>query len=436
MNYAANTYPFRQDSSFLYYWGLDHPGLAAVIDIDAGTETMFGNDPTVAEIVWTGPQRLLRDKCEDIGVRNASPMSALEAILKKALDQHRRIHVLPQYRGDNVLGVASLLGIPGSSVGDYISPEFIRAVVAQRSTKTSEEIDQIEIALDMTHAMHMMAMSITKPGLEEREIVGAMEGGVIAMGGQLSFPIIFSIHGETLHNPYHDNILDDGDIVVNDSGAESPMHYAGDITRTIPVSGQFTEPQRDVYRIVLAAQEAALDKIRPGVRFKDVHLEACRTLAEGLKGLGLMKGDTGEAVRQGAHALFFQCGLGHMMGLDVHDMENLGEDYVGYDESTKRDQQFGLCYLRMAKSLQAGYVVTVEPGLYFIPALIDTWKAERKYSSFIDFDAVEKYRDFGGVRIEDDILVTENGYRLLGTAIPKTIEEVESLCSHRSDRNP
>jgi Xaa-Pro aminopeptidase len=274
-----------------------------------------------------------------------------------------------------------------------------------------------------THAMRM-----TRAGMVEREIAGAIHGVALVHGGELAFPIIFSVHGETLHNHYHGNVMQNGNIIVNDCGAESELHYAGDLTRTFPVSGKFTARQRDVYRVVLDAQQKALEAIKPGVPHSDIHLLACKALSSGLRQLGLMKGNIDEAVAAGAHAMFFQCGLGHMMGLDVHDMEDLGEQHVGYEE-TQRSPQFGLSYLRLAKPLRPGFVITVEPGLYFIPELMDQWKAQRKFEQFIDYEVLETYRDFGGVRIEDDVLVTETGYRLLGKPVPKTIEEVEAACT-------
>jgi Xaa-Pro aminopeptidase len=276
--------------------------------------------------------------------------------------------------------------------------------------------------------MQTYAMKNARPGMMEYEIAGALHGIARARGGNIAFPIIFSIHGETLHNHYYGNAMQNGNLVLNDCGAESELHYAGDLTRTFPVSGRFTEQQKEIYRIVLDAQRKALDAIKPGVPHLKIHLLACRALASGLKQLGLMKGDVEEAVAQGAHAMFFQCGLGHMLGLDTHDMEDLGEEHVGY-EGLPRNPQFGLCYLRMAKPLQSGFVMTCEPGIYFIPALIDLWKAERKHEQFVNYDLLEHFRDFGGIRIEDDILVTDSGYRILGKPVPKTIEDVEAACA-------
>jgi Xaa-Pro aminopeptidase len=429
MNYTDNQYPFRQDSSFLYFFGLDSPGLAAVIDVDEGTECLFGNDLTVDDIVWTGPQPTLAERRGEVGVGQSAPLDQLQAILGKAKDQGRAIHYLPQYRGDNILDIQRLLGIGPAEIATGASKALIRAVVAQRSIKGSEEIAEIEAAVNITREMHVLAMKMSKPGLYERDIAGALAGLALSRGGRLAFPTIFSIHGETLHNHYHGNQMSAGDIAVNDSGAESAGHYAGDITRTIPVSGKFSQRQREIYAIVFDAQEKAIAAVRPGVEFRDVHRLACTRLLSGLKDLGLIKGDPDEAVDAGVHTLFFQCGLGHMMGLDVHDMEGLGEQYVGYTDTVKRNPEFGWKSLRLAKALEPGFVLTVEPGLYFIPELIDRWKAAEKCLPFVDYHKVQQYRDFGGIRLEDDILVTEDGHRLLGKPIPKTIEEVEDISS-------
>jgi len=429
MNYADNPYPFRQDSSFLYYWGLDEPNLAAIIDVDEQKEILFGYDFSVDDIIWMGPQPSLAERAARAGIKEISPINKLASEVQKADQQRRKIHYLPQYRPENRIKIQQILGIQADMVDYYASVELICAVVTQRSVKSNEEIQEIEKALDISYEMHTLAMKMVRPGIYEREVVGAMVGKAYAMGGGISFPIVFSIHGETLHNHHHDNLMEEGNIVVNDSGGESPMHYAGDITRTIPVSGKFTPQQKEIYQIVLNAQRKAIEAIRPGIKYRDVHLLAAKEMAKGLADVGIMKGNLDEAVAQGAHALFFPHGLGHMMGLDVHDMENLGEDYVGYNEEVQRSSQFGLAYLRLAKALQPGYVLTVEPGIYFIPELIDQWKAEHKFEEFINYQVVEKYRQFGGIRIEDDILVTPNGHKLLCKPIPKTVEEVEALTS-------
>ncbi len=430
MNYAANTYPFRQDSTFLYFFGLDQPGLAAVLDLDEGTECLFGDDPSLDDIVWTGPRPLLQDRSQQVGVAQTAPGRGLGQVLSRAAEQGRTIHTLPQYRAENVRRIADYgLRIADSQDGIRPSAELIRAVVEQRSLKSVQEVEQIEMALGVTARMHTAAMKMAKPGVFEYEVAGAMEGIMASSGVRPAFPPIFSVHGEIMHNPYYDNRLQAGNIVINDSGAESPLHYAGDITRTIPVGGRFSPRQREIYSIVLNAQERAIAAAAPGVEWREVHRLAAVALMTGLKELGLVRGDPQEAVAAGAHTLFFPTGVGHMMGLDVHDMEPLGEDYVGYTDTIKRNPEFGWRYLRLAKPVEPGFVITVEPGIYFIPALLDRRRAEGKYDEFIDYAKLEAYRTFGGIRIEDDILITPDGCRILGPGIPKTIAEVEALAS-------
>jgi len=429
MNYTDNAYPFRQDSSFLYYLGLDAPALAAVIDVDAGTECVFGDDATPEDIVWTGPQPALHQRCEESGVGRSAAMEKLCDVLTAVRRGGRVVHWLPPYRAENVLRMASAMGVSTEAIVRGVSESLIRAVVAQRSIKTAEEVEQIELATETCYEMQVAAMRTARPGMYEREIAGLMEGIAISRGVRPAFETIFSVHGETLHNPFRGNLMKAGDIAVNDCGAESPMHYAGDITRAIPIGGRFDSRQRDIYRVVLEAQRKAIEAVRPGVEFRDVHLLAARELLTGLKAIGLAKGDVETAAEEGAHTLFFQCGLGHMMGLDVHDMGALGEDYVGYTRTIRRNPAFGFKSLRLAKALEPGFVVTVEPGLYFIPALMDRYRAQRRFEQYIDYDVVETYRDFGGVRIEDGVLVTDDGCRVLGRPIPKEMDEVERLCS-------
>lgn len=429
MNFTDNPYPFRQDSSFLYFLGLDDPGLTAVMDIDEDSECVFGDDLTVDDIIWTGPQPSLKENCQKIGISETAPLDLLPAILTKAVRQDRKIHFLPQYRPKNVLKIQQWLGISPSEIRNHVSEKLIRAIVSQRSIKTNDETAEIEAALDISYEMQKLAMKMSKPGVYEQEVAGAMEAIALSCGCHLAFPTIFSIHGQTLHNHYHGNKMKNGDIVVNDSGAESVAHYASDITRTIPVGGKFSQRQREIYTIVLDAQTKAIEAVKPGIEFRDIHCLACEVLVSGLKKLGLVMGNVEEAVQAGVHTLFFQCGLGHMLGLDVHDMEGLGEDYVGYTNTIKRNPEFGWRSLRLGKALEPGFVITVEPGIYFIPELIDRWKTEQKLSPYINYDAVETYRDFGGIRIEDDILVTEHACRVLGKPIPKTIDEVEAISS-------
>jgi len=427
MNYPANPFHFRQDSSFLYFFGLDFPSLAGVIDVDGNRDIIFGNDVDIEDIIWMGFQPSMKDRAGEVGVTETFPLNKMEETVKQAVQQGKTIHFLPPYRPETELKLSRLLGIIPDEAKNKASEELIKAVVAQRSVKIKEEVDEIEKAHAVTYEMHTTAMRMAKPGVYEREIAGKIEGIALSAGFNIAFPIILSINGQILHNHYHGNVLEEGRLLVNDSGAESSFHYAADITRTIPVGGKFSSKQREIYEIVLQAQEAAIQSIRPDIRYRETHLIAAKTIAEGLKELEIMKGDMDEAVNEGAHALFFPHGIGHMMGLDVHDMEDLGENYVGYDENIKRSDQFGIAYLRLAKELQPGYVVTVEPGIYFIPVLIDKWKDEKKFTQFINYEKIEDYRDFGGVRIEDDVLVTEEGHRVIGKAIPKTPEEVEEI---------
>lgn len=429
MNYTDNIYPFRQDSSFLYYFGIEHPGFAAIIDIDENKEMIFGDDLSVDDIVWTGPQKTTAQLAKSVGINNTAPTSKLDTIIKAAISSDRRIHFLPQYRAENKITLSQLLGISPQIVNSYSSHSLITAVIGQRSIKSKEEVDDIEKAVNVSYDMYTLAMRIAKPGMYEREISGLVEGIVLAAGGRLSFPTILSIHGETLHNHYHTNKMKSDDIFVMDSGAEVSNCYASDITRTIPVSGKFTSMQKDIYQIVLNTQTSSIKAIKPGVSYKKIHLKAAKTITQGLKDLGLMKGNVNDAVANGAHAMFFPHGLGHMMGLDVHDMENLGETLVGYEKNAKRSSQFGLAYLRLARELKPGFVLTVEPGIYFIPQLIDKWQNEKINSRFINFKKVNEYRKFGGIRIEDNILVTRNSHKVLGKPIPKTIKEVEEHCN-------
>ncbi len=429
MNYAGNTYPYRQDSSFLYFWAVDSAGLAATIDVDEGTETLFGDNLTVADIVWTGPQPTMAERCKDGAVASTAPMAELATRLGAAIKQGRRVHFMAPYRPEHTLKLADLLGLAPAVVPSYRSEALHKAIVAQRNIKSPEEIADIEWAINLSREMYLTAMAATRPGKREGEIVAELSRIAIAHGCAFSFPPICSVHGETLHNPFYRNLLALGDVMVLDSGVETPHKNASDITRTIPVSGKFSARQKDLYEAVLHAQTASIAAIKPGVPYKTVHLLAARTFAADLKTLGLMKGDVDEAVAAGAHALFFPHGLGHMMGMDVHDMENLGEAVVGYEPGLERSQQFGLGYLRLARPLEPGFVLTVEPGLYFIPALIDQWKSERRHDAFINYDAVDRFRDARGYRIEDDVVVTGTGCRVLGTPIPKTVEDVERACA-------
>lgn len=429
-NYLANTYAFRQDSSFLYYFGIDRPGFAATIDIDNNLETIYADDFSIDDIVWMGPQPKVSILAETVGIKRTAPVEKLAEQINSAIKKGRKIHFLPQYRSENITKLASLSGLNASKVNDYTSEKLIKAVVNQRSVKAEEEIKEIEEAVDIAYKMHIAAMKMTKPGIYEQKIAGMIEGIALSLGYGLSFRPIVSIHGETLHNHFHGNIIEEGQLLVNDSGAESKRHYASDITRTIPVGGKFSQKQKEIYQIVLTAEMNAIQAVRPGINFKDLHMQAAYDIVIGLNEIGLMHGNPEEAVNNGAHALFFPHGLGHMLGLDVHDMEPLGEQYVGYDETIQRSEEFGLKSLRLAKTLQPGFVFTIEPGIYFIPDLIDIWKQGNKFREFINYDMVIEYKDFGGIRIEDNVLVTENSYKVLGSKpIPKSVEEVEALVS-------
>jgi Xaa-Pro aminopeptidase len=429
MNYPANPYHFRQDSSFLYFFGLDSPGLAGVVDVEGDKDILFGDDVTIEDIIWMGDQPLLKDRASEVGVEETAPSKALGDTLREAIQKGRKVHFLPPYRFETVSKLSNLLGLKDSLVKDYSSQSLIKAIVAQRSIKIPEEIAEMERALDTSYEMYTAAMRMAKSGVYEREIVGRMEGIALSAGCHMAFPTILTINGQTLHNHYHGNMLEKGRLVVCDSGAESPMHYASDITRTIPVDGEFTERQKEIYEIVLKTQLTAIQSIKPNVNYREIHIQAAKTIASGLKDVGLIKGDVDEAVKNGVHAMFFPHGLGHQIGLDVHDMEDLGENFVGYDEKYQRSDQFGLAYLRFGRKLEEGLVITVEPGIYFIPALIDKWKAEKKFPDFIDYDKAETYKDFGGIRIEDNVLVTKDGSRVLGKPIPKTIPELMDIAA-------
>lgn len=430
MNYPANSYTYRQDSTLLYYFGLDRDGLFAVIDVDNDKDLIFGYDYTIDDIVWMGPQPKIAESAHKVGVSETYPLEKLDEFIKEAKSRGRVIHYLPQYRFQNMIRLEKLLGIKSYEINNHRSEAFTIAVIEQRSVKSKEELNEINYALDISYEMYTTAMKLAQPGKSEREIYGIVNGIANSMGRGVSFPVICSVHGETLHNHHYDNTLSDGDLLLIDSGAESLLHYASDITRTFPVNGKFTNKQKEIYNIVLSSQLKAIETVKPGIRFREVHLKAAEVIADGLRNLGLMKGDPKEAISKGAHALFFPHGLGHAMGLDVHDLEALGENLVGYDKDSKRSDQFGLAYLRFAKDLQPGYVLTIEPGIYFIPELIDMWKAENKFTDFINYDKVEVYKDFGGIRIEDDIVVTESGCEVLGNkSIPKTIDDVEKICA-------
>ena len=430
MNYADNTYHFRQDSSFLYYFGLNTAGLTGIVDVDEGKDYIFGNDATVEDFVWMGYQPALKDQAQKAGIENTGSIPDLEKFLKEAVTKGRIIHLLPPYRAENKIKLFHWLDINPKETRKATSIELIKAVVAQREIKSDEELLEIEKAVNTTVDMHVTAMRMVRPGIVESEIAAKVQEIATKDGGNISFPIIATIHGETLHNPYHGNQLKDGDMFLLDCGAETAMGYAGDLSSTMPVSTSFTERQKEIYNITLASHNATIEMLKPGIPFKDIYYQACRIIVDGMKDLDLMKGDTEEAIQLGAHAMFFPCGLGHQMGLDIHDMEDLGEEYVGYDGKPK-SQQFGIKSLRLAKPLVAGMVLTIEPGIYFIPSLIDMWKAEKRFTDFINYDKLETYKDFGGIRNEENFVITADGYKLIGKNKPKTIEDVEKQKNYR-----
>ncbi|MBN2893303.1 MAG: aminopeptidase P family protein [Bacteroidales bacterium] len=428
-NYPANIYPFRQDSSFVYFFGIDQPGLAAVIDVESGEEIIFGNELTIDDIIWMGKLPTIKDLSEKVGISNVLPSSELSVILSTAIKLNRKIHYLPPYRGEIKHQIENLIGIKYDLTRDYASIELIKAVVSLRSIKDALEVAEIEKMVDVAYKMHTTAMKLAKPGVKEQQITGAITGVTWEHEGFLSFPAIVTVNGQTLHNNYYGNTLKEGQLLVCDSGAEAYSKYCSDITRTTPVGGKFNERQKEIYEIVLKANLAVIDNVKPDIFYKDMHILSAKTIAQGLKDVGIIKGNVDDAVAAGAHALFYPHGLGHMLGLDVHDMEGFGENYVGYDKEIQRATQFGLAFLRLGRRLKPGFVITVEPGIYFIPELIDIWKSENKLSEFINYDKVETYKDFGGIRIEDDILITETGARVLGKPIPKTVADVEKMCA-------
>jgi Xaa-Pro aminopeptidase len=429
-NYHKNTYRFRQDSNFLYFFGLNKPNFVGVLDVDTGEDWIFANDFDISSIIWMGDMPKVSELAASVGVANSAPTSELEKMVQKAVHEGRRVHFCNPYRSVTIQQISQLIGFRYKSVADFCSKELIRAIVKQREIKADYEITEIEKACDVAYLMHTEAMKMAKHvGTYEYQIAGRAEGIALEHGGTVSFPVICSINGQTLHNHYHGNQIAEGRMLVLDAGAELANVYSSDITRTVPVGGKFSERQKAVYEIVLEANMKGIEMCKPGIKFKDVHLIACLTIAEGLKKLGLMKGDMLKAVEVGAHALFFPHGLGHPLGLDVHDMENLGEEFVGYDEETKRAKEFGLGFLRFGKKLKEGFVMTVEPGIYFIPQLIKQWYDEHKFEDYINYEEVFKYLDFGGIRIEDDILITKDGCRVLGKPIPKTVADVEALMS-------
>ena len=432
-NYPNNAYsPFRQDSSFLYYFGQKRDGLVGIIDIDNDMETLIGDDISVEDIVWYGSVDSVHDMAQQVGVANTAPMKTLKTICNDALRQKRKVHFLPPYRFDIKLQVFDLLGIHPNQQKESASMDLIKAVVKMRSTKEPQEIEELERAAVIGYKMHTTAMRMCKPGAIEQNIAGYLKGIAHGYGAMESFATILSQHGEIMHGAPSMNPLEDGRLLLVDAGAETINNYCSDNTRTMPVNGKFTQRQLEIYSIVEECHDYALKAARPGVKYWDVHFGVCRLMTDRLKELGLMKGDTDEAVAAGAHAMFLCHGLGHMMGMDVHDMENFDQINVGFDEETRPNlEQFGTNCLRMGRRLEEGFVVTDEPGIYFIPALIDDWRSKGLHKDFINYDMLETYKDFGGIRIEDDLLITKDGCRFLGKdRIPYHPKDVEEFMAN------
>jgi len=423
MNYEDNTYRFRQDSTFLYYFGVSKPGLFALMDIDAGNDYIFGEGFTIDSIVWMGSQPTIREIAATVGVE----LTGNIVQFTEKINSYKKgsISYLPPYRPEHQLKLMRLLGINPAEASMKASIPFITAVGEQRNIKSVEEINEIDYAVSITTEMHQAAMRFAQPGMNEAQVAGKVHEIALAAGGDLAFPIIATINGQTLHNHYHGNTIKEGQLFLLDAGFETPLGYAGDMSSTFPVGKKFTEKQKEIYRITLDAHNGAIEILKPGIHFRDVHLQVARVIFDGLKGMGFTKGNTDDAIENGAHALFFPCGTGHLMGLDVHDMENLGEQWVGYC-GVPKSKQFGLKSLRLGRELKPGFVLTIEPGIYFIPELIDLWQQNGTNKDFINFDRVNEYRNFGGIRNEEDILITETGHRILGKPLAKSIEDVEA----------
>ena len=425
-------YPFRQDSSFLYYFGLQRDGLVGIIDIDNDKDILVGNDIDIEDIVWYGSVESMTEMMQRCGAQETLPMKALKTICNEALGKHRKIHFLPPYRHDIKIQVFDLLGVHPIQQKEAASMELIKAVVKMRSAKEQQEIEELERAAVIGYKMHTTAMRLTKPGVTEKFVSGQVDGIAHSYGAMVSFPTIYTQHGEILHGAPSMNKLEEGRLVLCDAGGETLNNYCSDNTRTMPVNGKFTQRQLEIYSIVEACHDYTLELAKPGVKYADVHFAVCRLMFDRLKELGLAKGNTEEAVRAGAHAMFLPHGLGHMMGMDVHDMENLDQINVGFDEETRPNlEQFGTNCLRMGRCLEEGFVVTDEPGIYFIPALIDEWKAKKHCAEYLNFDKLETYKDFGGIRIEDDVLITKDGCRFIGKdRIPYHPKDVEAFMAN------
>ena len=429
-NYPSNAYTFRQDSSFLYYTGQERDSLALVMDADSGKEWLLGDDIDIEDIIWTGFVPSVADLASESGIAASAPFGKLSEMVSEAIKHGRQIHFLPPYRHNHMILLSDMLDMHPLKTRAAASITLIKAIVEMRSIKSTSEIEEIERAMEIGYEMHTAAMKACRPGVTEKSISGLMEGIAMSKGAKVSFNSIVSMHGEIFHGDPSLKPLEQGRLLLVDAGAETVNNYCSDNTRTMPISGRFSQKQREIYSIVESCHDLVIRKAHPGYKWMDMHLDVCYLMTEHLKELGLMKGDTQEAVHAGAHAMFLQHGLGHMMGMDVHDMEGLGQIYVGFDDEVRPSTQFGTNALRCGRRLQPGFVMTDEPGIYFIPALIDKWKAEKMHMDFLNYDAIEKYRDFGGIRIEDDILITESGCRVLGKdIIPYHPDDVEEFMS-------
>lgn len=421
--YLDNCYHFQQDSSFLYYFGVNSPNLVGIIDIDNNKDYIFGREYTIDDIVWTGQVETFTEKARKVGIENFEEKSTLKEFLK----DRKNIHFTNQYRAENILYLAELLDISTEDVQTKFSKDLVLNIISMRNIKTEEEIREMEKATNVTREMHLEAMRTVKPGMKAYELVANIERITKKYNAFPSFYTICTVNGQVLHNHLHHDEIKEGDLVLLDCGARLENGYCGDMTTVFPVSKKFTERQKDIYSLLIEMFEKAEEIVKPGVTYKEVHLEVCKVLTEGLKKRGFLKGDTEEIIKAGAHAMFFPHGLGHMIGLDVHDMENLGEDLVGYELGDVRSTQFGLKSLRLARELKEGFVLTIEPGIYFIPELMEKWQRENINTEFINFEKAFEYADFGGMRYEGDFLVTANGNRRLGDKMPKYFNEVEEI---------
>ena len=425
--YKDNCYKFRQDSTWLYFFGIDQPLYAAIIDLDNGNETVFANDVEIGDIIWMGPQPSVASVAASVGVEKSAPYTDLNAAVAKVLAEGRPVHFVKPSRYYNTMKIASLLGCGTDEVAGRFSLALTKAIISMRLVKEDCEIEVIDDACNLGYEMHTVARNSIVPGIIEQEIVGKMDGVTLAKGWGVSFPTILTQHGETLHNHLHDKIIEPGKLMVIDAGAESNVHYASDFTRTYPTSGKFTAKQREIYQIVCDCNEFAFSMTRPGISYREVHLKTMHLMLEELRALDIVRGDVQDMVEAGIAGLFMPHGLGHNMGLDVHDMEDYGENYVGYDDDQSRSPQLGLGSLRMARKLVPGNVITDEPGIYFIPALIEKWKSEKTDQGFVNYSKLESYYDFGGIRLEDDVLVTADGARRLGKErLPISPDDVEA----------